>query len=121
MRQYQINRAYGALLKLSQYMMPVRDSRNVYMLMRQLEPSYSFELEKEKALAAQYHATIDNTGNLKFQNKADADSFARDIDELTNMEVELEYNQIKISCDSLGEQNISPAEIAQLEGFVEFI
>ncbi len=121
MKQFQINRAYGALLRLSQYKMPVRDSRNVYMLMRKLEPSYSFELAKEKALAAQYHATFDKTGNLKFQDQADAKKFSDEIAELTSLEVDIDFEPIQINCDSLGEQSISPAEIANLEGFVEFV
>lgn len=121
MKQFQVNRAYGALLRLSQYKMPVRDSRNVYMLMRQLEPSYSFELAKERSLAAQYHVTFDNNGNWKFQDKEDAKKFTDEIEELTSMDVEIVFDPIKINCDSLGEQNISPAEIANLEGFVEFV
>jgi len=120
MKQYQINKAYKTLLKLTDFKLPVRAARDIYMLARQLEPSYSFELQQERKLAEQHGAQYDKNGMPLFATKDDAKAFQSELSEMINLEVELDFKPISISCDIFGDQLITAAEIASLEGFVDF-
>ena len=120
MKQYQINKAYSALGRLANMQLPVRDSRNLYMLSRQLEDAYSFELKQEKKLVEKYHGIIDNGGGVTFPNSDEAKKFGEEIAELNNLEVEIDFDPVVISCDSIEDQRISPYDIACLDGFVMF-
>ena len=120
MKQYQINRAFGALGRLANMQLPVRDSRNIYMLSRQLENAYNFELEQEKKLIEKYHGTINGDGGVVFQSGEDAAGFNEELAELNNLDIEVEFDQVFINCDAMGNQCITPLDIAYLDGFVTF-
>jgi len=120
MKQYQINRAYGALGRLASMQLPVRDSRNVYMLSKQLEDAYNFELEQEKKLLEKYHGVLDKQGGVTFSNTDDAQGFNEELNELHNIEVEVDFEPVTIQCDAMGNQTITPMDIACLDGFVLF-
>lgn len=120
MKQYQINRAYNALGHLANLQLPVRDSRNLYMLSKQLESAYAFGVEQEKRLFEKYHGTVSGDGGIAFTNSNDAQGFSSEIEELHNLDVEIEIEPVMISCDVMGEQCITPFDIACLDGFVVF-
>lgn len=120
MKQYQINRAFGALGRLANMQLPVRDSRNVYMLSKRLENAYNFELEQEKKLIEKYHGTLSNDGGVVFQNSEDAAGFNAELAELNNLDVEVEFDPVVINCDAMDDQRITPFDIACLDGFVTF-
>ena len=120
MKQHQVNRAVMALGRLSNMQLPVRDSRNLYMLSKQLEDAYQFELDQEKKLIAKYHGKISDDGGVAFSNPDDANAFNAEIIELNNLDVSIEFSPVTINCDSMGDQHISPFDIACLDGFVMF-
>lgn len=121
MKQYQINRAYNALGHLANLQLPVRDSRNLYMLSKQLEAAYAFEVEQEKKLFEKYHGMIAGDGGITFTNSNDARGFSTEIEELHNLDVEVEFDPVTLSCDAIGDQCITPFDIACLDGFVNFV
>lgn len=120
MRQYQINKAYSALGRLANMQLPVRDSRNLYMLSKQLENAYNFELEQEKKLIVKHHGTLTGNGEVTFPNNDEAKKFGEELAELNNLEVDIEFDHVIILCDAMGNQKISPFDIACLDGFVIF-
>lgn len=120
MKQYQINRAYTALGHIANLQLPVRNARNVYMLSKQLENAYAFEVEQEKKLFEKYHGIVTADGGITFTNSNDAQGFGAEIEELHNLDVEIEFEPVTISCEAMGEQRITPADVACLDGFVTF-
>ncbi|MBQ8619045.1 MAG: hypothetical protein IJ418_16235 [Clostridia bacterium] len=120
MKQYQINRAFGALSRLANLQLPVRDSRNVYMLSKCLEDAYNFELEQEKKLIEKYHGVLGNDGGVVFQNGDDAVGFNSELSELNSLDVEVKFEPVVINCDVMEGQRITPFDIACLDGFVTF-
>lgn len=120
MKQYQINKAYSALSRLANMQLPVRDSRNLYMLSKQLDDAYNFELEQEKKLIEKYHGVFTKDGGVTFANSDDANGFGAELKELNNLEVEVEFDPVVIDCDAMGDQRISPFDVACLDGFVMF-
>lgn len=120
MKQYQINKAYSALGRLANMPLPVRVARDLYMLSKQLDDSYNFELEQEKKLIAKYNGVFTNDGGVTFANSEDANAFGEELTELNNLEVDVEFDPVVIDCDAMGDQKISPFDIACLDGFVFF-
>ena len=120
MKQYQINKAYSALGRLANMQLPVRDSRNLYMLSKQLDNAYNFELEQEKKLIEKYHGVLTGDGGVTFPNSDETKKFGEELAELNNLEVEVEFDPVVISCDAMEDQRISPFDVACLDGFVMF-
>ena len=120
MKQYQINKAYNAMTRLMTVQFPVRIAYSIYMLMKQIEPCYEFDLKRERELVEKYHGSISMDGMITFPSPDDAGLFKDEIDELTNMDVDVRISPISIPYDSLEDQTITPMEIASLEGFVSF-
>ena len=120
MKQYQINKAYAALGRLANMQLRVRDSRNLYMLSKQLENAYNFELEQEKKLIEKYHGDVTSDGRIHFGDTSDAEGFKQEIGELNNLDIEVEFDPIIINCDDIGDQRITPYDVACLDGFVSF-
>ncbi len=120
MKQYQINRAYNALGRMANMQLPVRDSRNLYMLSKQLDDAYSFEVEQEKKLIEKYNGVLAGDGRVTFPNDDEAKKFSEELAELNDLEVDVEFDPVIISCDAMREQRISPFDVACLDGFVVF-
>lgn len=120
MKQHKINSAFNALNKLMGMELKVRDAYAVFMLRRKLEPSYEFELERERGLISKYDGTILPNGTITFPAEDDAQRFREEIAEMNESEIELEFEPITLNFDALGEQKILPADLAALEGFIRF-
>lgn len=121
MKQYQINRAYGALRKLMSMELPIRESYKVTMLAKQLEFNYNFELDREKKMLLKYHGKRDSNGEIIFQSEEDAAGFKKESIELSMMDVDITIEPIELSFDSFGEQYLTPNDILCLDGFVKFV
>ena len=122
MKQLQINKAYGALNKLANMQMPVRDAYRLYLLTEQIKPSYNFELEQEKKLLEKYEGVLDQgSGTFQFKDRETMEAFGREMKELNDFDAEIEFDPVEISMDALGTQKLTPVDIMCLEGFVAFI
>ena len=122
MKQLQINKAYGALNKLANMQMPVRDAYRLYLLTEQIKPSYNFELEQEKKLLEKYEGVLDQgSGTFKFKDRETMEAFGREMKELNDFDAEIEFDPVEISMDALGTQKLTPVDIMCLKGFVAFI
>lgn len=120
MKQYEVNRAYGAISRLAKMELPLRAAYDIYMLLRKLEPCYFFELEQEKKLLEKYNGSVNKNGYLEFDTNADAEGFHREVDELNKLDIDLDFDTVILSCATMNDIRISPTDIASLEGFVCF-
>lgn len=120
MKQYQVNRAYGALNKLSEMQLPIRDAHKVFMLAQQLKSNYDFEIEQEKKIFERNHARFMPNGEMVFDDEQDAIRFKDEMTELGNIDVDLDIQPVTISIDSLDGYTMTPSDIMALSGFVDF-
>lgn len=121
MKQYQINKAYPIISKLSSMQFPVKTARAIYMLMRQLEPAYKFELEHERKLVEKYGGTIEPNGTVLIRDKEKASKFRQEIEELGDLDYTEEFDVVTIDCCVMDDMTMSPYEMMILDGFVEFV
>lgn len=122
MKQFQINKAYGALNKLANMQMPIRDAYNLYILAERIKPAYNFELEQEKKLIEKYAGVLNqSTGAITFNDEETTLAFRNEMAELNNFDVDIELTPVPISMDSLAGQKITPIDIMCLDGFVTFV
>ena len=96
MIQEKINRAYESLMKLNNFKLPVKKAYAVYKLVQAADNAYQFALSEERKYLDEFHGT------------------------LCNMEVDIAIDVVKLDENDLGEQTLSPADIFNLEGFVDF-
>ena len=59
----------------------------------------------------------DDRGNCKIPNEVITD-FSDQLNELVNTDIEINAHKLKI--DDIGDKNFTPAEMTQLEAFIEF-
>ena len=114
MIQEKINRAYESLMKLNNFKLPVKKAYAVYKLVQAADNAYQFALSEE------LHGTLNEDGNITFLTPSDCAAFKVKVDELCNMEVDIAIDVVKLDENDLGEQTLSPADIFNLEGFVDF-
>lgn len=120
MKQENINRAFHSLSKLNEYRLPVKKAYGVYKLMKAIEPAHRFAFEQEQKYLAEYHGTVAESGTVAFESPADCAAFKDKLEELCNIDVDVELEPVTLSEKDLGEQQVTPADIFNLEGFVTF-
>ncbi len=120
MIQEKINRAYESLMKLNNFKLPVKKAYAVYKLVQAVDSAYQFALSEERKYLDEFHGTLSENGNITFLTPSDCTAFKTKLDELCNMEVDIDIEVVKLDEKDLGEQTLSPADIFNLEGFVDF-
>lgn len=121
MKQFQINRAYEVLVKLSKMELPIKIAYGVYMLIKELATQYEFSLQQEKIMIEKYHGEIHQDGSISFQSVEDSKDFQKELIELNNLEPEIKVSPVTINIGNLKGQSITPSDIISLEGFVNFV
>ncbi len=121
MEQEQINRAHASLEKLSKFNLPIKKAYAVYKLMRAVDESYQFAMSEERKYLDEYNGKLGSDGTVTFETPDDCQNFKIMLDELLAMEPDIKFDVVKLTEYDLGEQRLTPADIYNLEGFVEFI
>lgn len=120
MIQEKINRAYESLMKLNNFKLPVKKAYAVYKLVQAVDSAYQFALSEERKYLDEFHGTLKEDGSITFLTPSDCTAFKTKLDELCNMEVDIAIEVVKLNEKDLGEQTLSPADIFNLDGFVDF-
>ena len=117
MKIYQIIEASDCLKKISKNeMLPTRIAYKLYTMINALSLEVSFFEEKRYALFEKYGRESDSSLVVPEENK---EAFLRDLEELKNINCSKNVEKVDISLDiDLG---VSPADIALLEPFINFI
>ena len=123
-------KAFPVLKKLSEMSFKARDAYSIYTLMKEVEPTLQFGIEREKALIQKYNGTMIDNGSVQFVHGDDEESvqlgtenmlkFKVELDELNEMEITETIHPIVMSYDAMGDQTITPSDIMALDGFVSF-
>lgn len=120
MIQGKINKAYESLMRLNNFKLPVKKAYAVYKLVRAVDGTYQFALSEERKYLEEFHGTLKEDGSITFLTPGDCTAFQAKVEELCNMDVNIEIDVVKLSEKDLCGQTLSPADIFNLEGFVDF-
>ena len=124
MKQIELVNAYKALSHLAVQTLPIKTAYAIHNLRRALSSAWEFQLAQEQTLLEKYHPTVE--GNvLRFGDANNpeavkrANAYARDLQELNNMEVDYDAHQVVriLLTDSVA---LTANEIDALDGFAEF-
>lgn len=117
MKQNNIVKAYNIINTLYTKSMNVKTSLAFYKVRQALQPQYDFQLEQERNIIKETHPTQKENGNLKFENDELQKEFMNKLSELSNLDVDLEFDKVFIDDDTL---SLSIEEIEVLSPFIEF-
>ncbi len=120
MIQGKINRAHESLMKLNNFKLPVKKAYAVYKLVQAVDDAYQFALSEERKYLEEFHGTLKEDGSITFLTPGDCAAFQAKVDELCNMDVDIVVEVVKLGEKDLGEQTLPPADIFNLEDFVDF-
>lgn len=132
MKYSQFVKAYNVIQKFANMNFNVRDAYKIYNLMKTIEPIAKFGMEREKALIEKYHGVAGQNGDIRFWDENSSteeekdigaknmSGFIQEIYEMNEMEMDQEITPITLSYDSVGDQKISPSDIAALDGIIAF-
>ena len=119
MKQYKINQAYNTINILKDSRFPVSYARSIYMMLKQLEPHFQFCVEEERKRIEEFNGRIESDGKIYFKDKENAAKFNAAREEIENAEVELDIEPIHMDINLLQNVSLSPADIGNLDGFIE--
>ena len=122
--------AIKVVQKLSQMNMPVREAYKVYKLSQSLESIRIFCWEQERGMIERHGGTLGQDGVIRFINgdseedkrigEANMNAFVQEIDAFHNTLMEDEIVPITLRLEALDGQELSPSDIAALNGIVTF-
>lgn len=120
MKQETVNKAYSSILKLKEYHLPVKKAYAIYKLASVVEPAYKFALNEEQKYIEDFHGTMNESGSVVFPTPTECAAFRDKVEELCGVDVDITIEPVTLAEADLGEQTITPQDIANLEGFVTF-
>lgn len=120
MKQKKIINAYKTLSNMYQMRLPVREAHAIFLLKRQLEDQYYFQLEQEKTLLEEFNGTITRDGDIRFSKREDAEAFHGKISELNDMEIEIDVAPAHLQIERIDDIRLTPEDMEHLDGFIEF-
>ena len=118
--QSQINNAYASMHKIAGMQLPIKQAYAIYLLSKKIKEHFDFFVEQEKKLIEKYNAEIKDNGTISFSNQEDAIKFQEEYNDYQAFEIEEDFTPITLKFADCGEQNITPADIANLESFIAF-
>lgn len=120
MTQKQIINAYITLVRLSSTQMSIRAARDLYVLRKQLEPTYQFCAEQEHLIVSKYNGQTVN-GTIVFDDEESARKARQDLQDLHDLNVDLDFDAATINLNDIKDGVLSVNDMETLEGFVALI
>lgn len=118
MNQEKYVNAYKVIRKYESEKMPLDISYGLFKVKKILQDQWDFEVAKEQEIFDRYNPVIDDNGNFRFESAEDQTNFAKEISDLLSMEVDEDFDKVKINFDNKIEMSLS--DIEALSDFVEF-
>lgn len=120
MTQHEVNKAYPALMRLSESRLPVKKARGLYEVTKKAEEHFQFAIAEERKYIVEFNGQERPDGTVSFASPEDFAKYQEKMTELNTLEVEWDIEPVVLTEAEIGEQPISPADIHSLEGFVTF-
>lgn len=118
MKQNQLFAAFPVLQKLINCKMPVKQAYDIYKFAKLVDENKQFFIDKEKQLIEQYHGEVGEGGKISFQNDEDMAQFKKDYAELNALDIEVA--PLVVYFKDIPDIEITPMDIASLEGVIDF-
>lgn len=120
MTQYKVNKAYPALVRLSECRLPVKKARDLYKMTKRAEEHFRFAVTEEQKYVAEFGGKENSNGTITFESPELFGKFQEKAVELSESVIEWDVDPIVITDSDIGGQTISSSDILNLEGFVTF-
>lgn len=120
MTQYEVNKAYPALMRLAEFRLPVKKARCLYEITKKAEEHFQFAIAEERKYIIEFKGQERPDGTVSFEKPELFGKYQKKIMELNNLEIEWDFKPIVLTESDVGEQTISTSDIHSLEGFVTF-
>lgn len=120
MTQFQINKAYTALMNLSELRLPVKKARDLYQLTKKVEEYIQFAIQEESKYMDEFGVKRNQDGTCSFESQETFRAFSEKMTELNELNVDWDPTPIVLTDHDIGDQVLSTADILRLEGFVSF-
>ena len=117
----QMLQAIPVLQTLVNYKLPMKTTYALYNLAKKINEQKEFFVNKEKELIEKYKGNLNGQGQISFEKSEDFQAFAKEYNELNDVEVDIGGVPVSIRFDDMGDQTLSAADIMNLEGVVEFV
>ena len=119
MKIQQLLNAYPIMQKLITLKLPVKKAHRVFLMVKKIEEQREFFIQEERKLIEQYEAEVKADGMIYFKDAESKNAFMAADAELGQIEIDgLEC--ITLTYDDMGDVEFTAADIAALEGVVEF-
>lgn len=110
--------AYVTLIRTGKQMPPdLKTSRKLFNLRKALEPHFEFYSEEQAKIIDEFGGKEQENGVISFGPKADKAEYSRRIAELNKLEVDVDFDPVKLSENT--KLPYTPDDLWQLDGFVE--
>lgn len=120
MTQNNINKAYPALIRLSELRLPVKKARSLYTLIKKTEDHFQFAIAEERKYLNDAGGIENEDGTITFKTPEQFAQFQDRMAELKELIIEWDFQPVILTENEIGDQTISPSDIYNLEGFVSF-
>lgn len=120
MTQNKVNKAYPALMRLSELRLPVKKARGLYTLIKKTEEHFQFAVNEERKYITESNGIENEDGTITFKSPEQFAQFQEKMAELKELAIEWDIEPVVLTEKELGEQVISTSDIYNLEGFVSF-
>lgn len=120
MTQYSVNKAYPALMHLSEFRLPIKKARSIYELTKEASNHFQFAVSEERKYISEFGGKENPDGTISFETQEGFGKYQEKIIELNELEIEWDVEPVVLNENDIKEQGISPADIHALEGFVVF-
>lgn len=114
-------KAIESLMRLGELPMTAKDSFNYMRFLSKCENEVNLYYENSNNLMKKYGHS-DNGINY-FIPKEKQDEYFNELNELNNLEIDIQFEKIKINIDMLENKNIElkPNDMARVQKFIDFI
>lgn len=120
MTQLQVNKAYPALMRLSEFRLPIKKARGLYEMIKKVEEHFEFAVSEERKYISEFNGQERPDGTVFFESSDDFHKYQEKMVELNNFEVEWNIEPIVLTEEEIKDQSISFSDIYCLENFVIF-
>ena len=120
MTQYQLILASPTLGLLNSFKLPIKTAYSLYNLNKKIAEYRDFFIEQERKLVEEFNGIVKENGQVSFEEAEDSIKFAQKYAELKSLEA-AGFEAVKINMADLGDQTLTVADIAALDGIIEFI
>lgn len=116
----QISNAEAALQEFLEASLPPKKAWQLYQLSKLLNEQNEFFITQQRKILERYNAEAQPNGYVKFESPEVALQAQNELNELSQLEIELDINTVVLTDDDTKDLRISMATAAALDGLIDF-